>query len=436
MDYQQTIEYLYQRLPMFSHIGTAAYKPDLENIKKLCDTLGNPQQHFKSIHVAGTNGKGSVSHMLAAIFQKAGYRTGLYTSPHLKDFRERIKVDGQWADESFIISFTERVRAQIENMQPSFFEITVAMAFSYFAGQKVDIAIIETGLGGRLDSTNIVNPELSIITNVGWDHTNILGNTLEQIATEKAGIIKSETPVVIGEAIPETRNVFIRTASVKKAPLTFAAEKRTVTNWSWEDHFLVAEIAEAGDKDHKVFRLDLPGIYQLKNLVTVLEAISILRKNEWKITDQIIREALKQVKKLTGLYGRWDIIHSKPTVVLDVAHNPDGMSQLIRQVELTDHRELHIIIGMVKDKDVRKTMMLLPRNAIYYFTRASIPRAMPETELAETAHELGLKGKAWVDVNQALQAALNHAHENDLILICGSVFLVGEVIPPQPSLKH
>ncbi len=436
MDYQQTIEYLYERLPMFSHIGTAAYKPDLENIKKLCDTLGNPQQQFKSIHVAGTNGKGSVSHMLAAIFQKAGYRTGLYTSPHLKDFRERIKVDGQWADESFIISFTERVRAQIENLQPSFFEITVAMAFSYFAGQKVDMAIIETGLGGRLDSTNIVNPELSIITNVGWDHTNILGNTLEQIATEKAGIIKSERPVVIGEAIPETRNVFIRTASVKKAPLTFAAEKRTVTNWSWEDHLLVAEIAEAGDKDHKVFRLDLPGIYQLKNLVTVLEAVSILRKNEWKITDQNIREALKQVKKLTGLHGRWDIIHTKPTVVLDVAHNPDGMAQLIRQVELTDHRQLHIIIGMVKDKDVRKTMALLPRNAIYYFTRASIPRAMPETALAETAHELGLKGKSWADVNQALQAALNHAHENDLILICGSVFLVGEVIPPQPSLKH
>lgn len=436
MDYQQTIDYLYQRLPMFSHIGTAAYKPDLENIKKLCASLGNPQHQLKSIHVAGTNGKGSVCHMLAAIFQKAGYRTGLYTSPHLKDFRERIKVDGLWAEESFIISFTERVRSQIENLQPSFFEITVAMAFSYFAEQKVDIAIIETGLGGRLDSTNIINPELSIITNVGWDHTNILGNTLDQIATEKAGIIKSDTPVVVGEAIPETRNVFIRTASSKKATLTFAAEKRAVTNWSWEDHLLVAEISEGQDKDHKRFSLDLPGIYQLKNLLTVLEAVSILRKNEWKISDLVIREALKQVKKLTGLHGRWDIIHTKPAVVLDVAHNPDGMAQLIRQVELTDHRELHIIIGMVKDKDIRKTLSLLPRKAIYYFTRASIPRAMPETELAEIAHESGLKGKPWTDVNHALQGALNHAHENDLILICGSVFLVGEVIPLQPSLRH
>ena len=427
MNYQQTLDYLFTRLPMFSRIGAAAYKADLTNTIRLCDSLGNPQYTFKSIHVAGTNGKGSTSHMLAAILQTAGYKTGLYTSPHLKDFRERIKIDGEMIKEEFVIAFTEKIKPLIEDIEPSFFEITVAMAFEYFAQQQVDVAVIETGLGGRLDSTNIIIPELSIITNIGWDHMNLLGDTLEKIAFEKAGIIKEGIPVIIGEVLPETEIVFEKTAKEKNAPLTIASHKRQVVDWNWEKHELVAEVAEDHHTDHKKYHLDLPGVYQTKNLLTVLEACSKLQQLGWKIDEKIIHKGLQHTRKLTGLHGRWEIIHSSPLVVLDVAHNVDGIHELVKQAEVTEHNHLHIVIGMVKDKDIERVLALLPKNAVYYFTKAQIPRALPEDELMETAGKLKLKGDSFSDVNEALEFALQHTHPDDLVIVCGSVFLVGEV---------
>jgi dihydrofolate synthase/folylpolyglutamate synthase len=432
LNYQQTIDYLFSRLPMFSRIGAAAYKADLTNTIRLCEFLDDPQTKFKTIHVAGTNGKGSVSHMLAAILQTAGYKTGLYTSPHLKDFRERIKVSGdpggyREISEKFVIDFTEKIKPLIEEINPSFFEITVAMAFEYFAEQKVDIAIIEVGLGGRLDSTNIISPELSVITNIGWDHMNLLGDTLEKIAFEKAGIIKNKTPVVIGEILPETLKIFEQAAKEKQAPLSIASQKRKVVDWHWEKHELIVEVAEDDHTDHKIWHLDLPGLYQTKNLVTVLETCSQLKQAGWKINDDTIRKGLKQVKKLTGLHGRWEIIHQSPIVILDVAHNMDGIKQLVQQIELTKHHELHIITGMVKDKEVEKILNLLPKEALYYFTKAQIPRAIPENELTEKAKLVNLKGHSFPNVNEALRSALQHAHQDDLIIVCGSVFLVGEV---------
>lgn len=412
---------------MFSRIGAAAYKADLTNTIRLCNTLGNPQHKFKSIHVAGTNGKGSTSHMLAAILQTAGYKTGLYTSPHLKDFRERIKVNGEMVSEEFVILFTERIRPRIEEIEPSFFEITVAMAFEYFAQQEVDIAIIETGLGGRLDSTNVIVPELSIITNIGWDHMNLLGNSLEKIAAEKAGIIKEKIPVVVGEVIPETISIFEETANEKNAPLSIAERKRHITDWNWEKHELVVEVASEHQTDHKIYHLDLQGVYQTKNLLTVLEACSILQQKGWKLDNDAIQQGLKHTKKITGLHGRWEVIHTSPLVVMDVAHNADGIRQLVQQAELISHDQLHIIIGMVKDKDIDRVLSLLPKTANYYFTKAKIPRALPENELMEKAGKLKLKGDSFPDVNEALEFALQHTHPDDLIIICGSVFLVGEV---------
>ncbi len=427
MTYQQTIDYLFSRLPMFSRIGAAAYKPDLDNTIALCNALGNPETKFKSIHIAGTNGKGSVSHMLAAILQTAGYKTGLYTSPHLKDFRERIKINGEMISEEAVIAFTQKIKPLAEELEPSFFEITVAMAFDYFVNEKVDIAVIETGLGGRLDSTNVILPELSVITNIGWDHMNLLGDTLEKIAGEKAGIIKNNIPVVVGEVLPETTPVFEEMANKKNSALIIASQKRSVTDWSWKDHLLEVQVAEEHKTDHKVFQLDLPGIYQAKNLLTVLEACFQLQNKGWQISNEHIHTALKKVKKINGLHGRWELIHQSPAVVMDVAHNEDGIRQLIRQIEITTYHNLHIILGMVNDKDVDKVLGLLPTNAHYYFTKAQIPRAMPEAQLATKAHSFDLKGTEWPEVNAALKAAIAGAHKDDLIIVCGSVFLVGEL---------
>lgn len=427
MDYQQTINYLFSRLPMFSRIGAPAYKADLTNTIQLCDFLDNPQNKFKTIHVAGTNGKGSVSHMLAAILQTAGYKTGLYTSPHLKDFRERIKVNGEMANEDFVIDFTEKIKTLIERINPSFFEITVAMAFDYFKLQKTDVAVIEVGLGGRLDSTNIITPELSIITNIGWDHMNILGDTLEKIAFEKAGIIKKGIPVVVGEILPETMPVFEKIAIEKKSQLKIASQKRNVADWHWDKQELIVHVAEEHKTDHKTWHLDLPGIYQTKNLLTVLEACSQLKQQGWKIDDEIIHTGLRNIKRLTGFHGRWELIHHSPMIVLDVAHNIEGIRQLVQQIELTDHRQLHIIKGMVKDKEVDKILTILPKNAIYYFTKAQIPRALPENELAEKARKAGLSGNTFPNVNDALHEAIQNAEKDDLIVVSGSVFLVGEV---------
>jgi dihydrofolate synthase / folylpolyglutamate synthase len=428
MNYQETLNYLFTRLPMFSRIGVAAYKEDLDNTIRLCEHLGNPHHQFKSIHIAGTNGKGSVSHMLAAILQTAGYKTGLYTSPHLKDFRERIRINGNMISEEFVVDFTKRIQPLIDEIEPSFFEITVAMAFDYFVQQKTDIAIIETGLGGRLDSTNIITPELSVITHIGWDHMNLLGNTLEKIAGEKAGIIKPGIPVVIGEVLPETQPVFEKAAKERNAPLSIASQKFHALEWKWEKHELIITIAEEHRTDHQAFHLDLPGLYQTKNILTVLEACSRLRQKGWNIPETAIHTALKQVKKLTGLHGRWEIIHHHPDIILDVGHNEDGIKQVMEQVEVTDHHELHIVLGMVKDKETGKVLSLLPSTAHYYFTQAQIPRAIDAVDLMQEAGRFNLKGKHYSDVNTALKEARSRAKANDLILVCGSIFLIGEVV--------
>jgi len=430
MNYQETIDYLFAKLPMFSRIGAAAFKKDLVNIQKLCDFLNDPHKKFRSVHVAGTNGKGSVSHMLAAILQTAGYKTGLYTSPHLKDFRERIKIDGEMVSQEFIIDFTQRIKVISEKIEPSFFEITVAMAFEYFVEQEVDIAVIETGLGGRFDSTNIITPELSVITNIGWDHMNILGDSLEKIAFEKAGIIKQNVPVIIGDVLPETEKVFIDIAAERSAAISIAADVRQAINWYWKKHELIVEVARKPRTDHQVYHLDLPGIYQTKNLLTVLETCSLLQHKGWNIEEPDIRTGLQHAKKLTGLHGRWEVIHQQPLIILDVAHNEDGIKMLMEHAEVTDHDHLHIVLGVVKDKELEKILALFPRLADYYFTSADIPRALDAQILQEKAAALGLKGGIYEDVNNAIKAAVLKASKQDMILVCGSVFLVGEVITP------
>jgi len=427
MNYEQTIEYLFAKLPMFSRIGSGAIKTGLGNTIALCKFLDNPQNKFKTVHVAGTNGKGSVSHMLASIFQAAGYKTGLYTSPHLKDFRERIKVNGEMVSKDFVTDFTKKIEPIIEGIEPSFFEITVAMAFDYFVSQKIDIAVIEVGLGGRLDSTNVITPEVSVITNIGWDHMNLLGDSLDKIAHEKAGIIKPGVPVVVGEVIPETRAVFEKIADENSSPLFIASQKREAMNWNWQKHELVIETAERNKVDHQIFYLDLAGIYQVKNVLTVLETCFQLQQRGWNITDEHIHKGLRHTKKTTGLHGRWDVIHQSPVIALDVAHNADGIQQLTEQIELTDHNNLHIILGMVKDKEIEKVLSLLPHSAAYYFTQAHIPRAIEAGLLQEKARQFDLRGNIYPDVNAALSGAKDKAGKNDLIVVCGSVFLVGEV---------
>jgi dihydrofolate synthase/folylpolyglutamate synthase len=427
MTYQQTIDYLSSTLPMFSRIGMAAYKTDLTNTIHLCNFLNNPQSCFKSVHIAGTNGKGSTSHMLAAILQMAGYKTGLYTSPHLKDFRERIKINGEMVRQEFVVEFVKRIQPTLEKIKPSFFEITVAMAFEYFFEERVDIAIIETGLGGRLDSTNIIQPELSIITNIGWDHMNILGNSLEKIAMEKAGIIKQGIPVVIGEATESVRAVFVEKAIAENAPIVFASEQFHAIDWDYRRYELIVEIARDQVSEKNFYHLDLPGLYQAKNLVSVLAAVKQLEKQGWILYDTQIKNGLRNTKKLTGLHGRWELVHEHPDVILDVAHNAEGINQIIRHLELIEPKHLHIVIGLVRDKDVEKVLQMLPAYAQYYFTQAQIPRAMEAETLKEKAKNFELKGEAFTDVNAALKQARSVATKDDLVMVCGSVFVVGEV---------
>jgi dihydrofolate synthase / folylpolyglutamate synthase len=427
MTYKETIDYLYAKLPMFSRIGAAAIKKDLHNTLALCQALGNPHSKFKTIHIAGTNGKGSVSHMLAAILQTAGYKTGLYTSPHLHDFRERIKVNGEMVSEDFVIDFTQRMQGQVELLEPSFFEITVAMAFEYFAEQQVDVAVIETGLGGRLDSTNVITPELSIITNIGWDHMNLLGNTLKQIAFEKAGIIKKNIPVVVGEVLKETKPVFELKAKEENTSIVFAQEKFKIEKAELQKGLLKTEVKKKNSHISDFYEMDLTGLYQTKNLLAVLTSVEQLQKLGWKISAEDVQTALSHSKQINALHGRWEIIQQHPTVVLDVGHNEDGVNQIVHQLQHSTFNQLHIIIGMVKDKEIEKVLALLPKDAAYYFTKAQIPRALDETLLMEKAGMFGLKGKSFTEVNLALTSAKEKAAADDLILVCGSVFLVGEV---------
>ncbi len=435
MSYKDTLDYLYTRLPMFSRIGAAAIKKDLHNTIAICNFLGNPQHKFKTIHVAGTNGKGSTSHMLAAIFQEAGYKTGLYTSPHLYDFRERIKINGVMCTQDFVVSFTNKMKNFIEEVEPSFFEITVGMAFEYFATEKVDIAIIETGLGGRLDSTNIINPELSIITNIGWDHMALLGNSLEEIAAEKAGIIKAGVPVVISETIPESKPIFSATANALDAPIYFAEDllelKAFQNNWQtalfeFQQPYIHLLDAPLFSKSFTV-ECDLPGKYQYKNLKGVLVAVQLLAGMGWKLKSSKILKALLNIKQNTGLMGRWECISQNPRIVLDVAHNEHGIHALLEQLETISYQTLHIVTGMVKDKDIDAVLKLLPTNAKYYYTQSHIPRALVANELAVKGNAMGLKGDYFEHVNIALDTAKRNANQQDLILVIGSVFLVAEV---------
>jgi dihydrofolate synthase / folylpolyglutamate synthase len=427
MTYAETLDYLYTKLPLFSRIGSAALKKDLTNTRILCERLENPQNKFKTVHIAGTNGKGSVSHMLAAIFQKAGYKTGLYTSPHLHDFRERIKINGALMEEEAVVEFVERTRELTEAIEPSFFELTVAMAFDYFASRQVDVAIIEVGLGGRLDSTNIITPELSVITNIGLDHTALLGDSLPEIAAEKGGIIKEHIPVVIGEKHPETAPVFKRLATEKSAPLYFAGDNYRIAGFELSTAILRVDVQEGTTGKQRTFELDLPGIYQKKNILSVLQAVNLLREKGWNLPEETVAEALQQVKALTGLHGRWEVIRREPTVVLEVAHNEDGMRQMLQHLEGLSYNRLHLVFGMVKDKDITAVLKLLPAAATYYFTQADIPRAMDRHTLQAEAGAHQLQGNTYKNVNEALQAALSAAVADDLILVCGSIFLVAEV---------
>jgi dihydrofolate synthase/folylpolyglutamate synthase len=428
MTYEEALSYLYSQLPMFSRIGAAAYKVDIHNTVALCEALGNPQTKFKSIHIAGTNGKGSTSHMIAAMLQQQGFKTGLYTSPHIKDFGERIRINGNMIHKDFVVSFTEKTKSICQDIQPSFFELTVAMAFEYFALHKVDIAVIETGVGGRLDSTNIINPILSIITNIGYDHTNLLGNTLESISFEKAGIIKTNTPVVIGEYLPETKPVFEEKARKMNAPILYASEIYEVTLLENSNQFLKCEVKDSTNQHAEIFSLDLNGNYQLKNLRTVLAAEKILATLGFEIDEPNEKFALAHVKTITGLKGRWDVVSDKPLCIHDVAHNKDGINALLHQLkESHQNANYHFVIGFVNDKDITSVLELLPNNAHYYFTNAHIPRALPHAELKSLANEKNLIGESYDDVNEAISAAKNLADENDVIIVCGSFFILAEV---------
>jgi dihydrofolate synthase/folylpolyglutamate synthase len=413
---------------MFSRIGSAAYKEDLHNTIALCDSIGNPQTTLKTIHIAGTNGKGSTSHMLAAILQSAGYKTGLYTSPHIKDFRERIRVNGEMIHEEAVVEFVARTKEKSDEISPSFFELTVAMAFDYFAAQQCDIAVIETGLGGLLDSTNIIAPILSIITNIGYDHQHILGNSLQEIATQKAGIIKENVPVVIGETLPQTKQIFIDTANKKNAEIFFASEMFYTKNAVVENNKLICDVDNIMTCKIMQFQLGLTGLYQAKNICTVLESVEQLRIIGLSISEAALRKGLQQVKEMTGLRGRWEILQQSPTIIADVAHNADGIEQVLTQLKTTySNANVHFVLGFVKDKDVLDVLALFPKNATYYFTNAHIPRALPVAHLAEKAASVGLIGENFDDVNDAIAAAKNKATANDVIMICGSFFVIAEM---------
>jgi len=428
MTYLETLDYLYSRLPMFTRIGAAALKKDLHNTLLMCENLGNPQNKFKTIHIAGTNGKGSTSHMLAAILQQAGYKTGLYTSPHLKDFRERIRVNGEMVSESFVTSFTAEQKELIEEISPSFFEVTVAMAFDYFNRQQVDIAVIEVGLGGRLDSTNIITPELSVITNISFDHTNLLGNTIPEIAREKAGIIKSGIPVIIGEKQDEADTVFIAKALETGSEIIFADTELKIRNLHREDNYLIASVFKGEDCLFEDLKLDLSGTYQLKNLLTVIASVLKLRNSDYTINDDAVYAALKNTAGITGLQGRWQLLGTNPQIICDTGHNIAGIEEVLQNIEATPYQHLHMVIGMLKDKDVRSVLQLLPAKASYYFCAPDLERAMPAAELAAYAAEYGLKGLVYKSVNSALSAARKGAQTADLIFVGGSTFIVAEVL--------
>ena len=431
MNYSETIDFLFTQLPMFQRTGPAAYKNSLANTLKLDEVYKYPHKKFKTIHVAGTNGKGSVSHMLASVLQTAGYKTGLYTSPHLKDFRERIRVNGKMMPQKEVINWVEffRIKNKLWKIKPSFFELTVAMAFDYFAKQKIDIAIVEVGLGGRLDSTNIILPEVSVITNIGLDHTNLLGDTIEKIAVEKAGIIKTNIPVVVGTTQKETTPVFNEVVKSKDTHIYFA-DKEYSADYAMLgfDGNQIINIEKNGILIYPDLKLDLKGLYQLKNLPAVLKTIDILNGERWRISKQNIYDGLKAVSKNTGLLGRWQIIGDNPLIICDTGHNEDGIKVNVKQIENMAFKNLHFIFGTVADKNPEPILKLLPKNAKYYFVRANIERAMNASDLKEVASKFGLQGNSYSSVSEAFKIAQLSANKHDLIFVGGSTFVVAEVL--------
>ncbi len=434
VSYRETLDYLYAQLPMFQRIGPAAFKKDLSNTLALCEHLGNPQHAFRSIHVGGTNGKGSVSHMLAAVCQAAGLKTGLYVSPHYRDFRERIKVNGQYIPRERVVAFVEQNRDRIEAIKPSFFELCVALAFEHFAREQVDIAVIEVGLGGRLDSTNVITPILSIITNISYDHMNMLGDTLPLIAAEKAGIIKPGVPVVIGETHPESAPVFVAKAAEVGAPIVFAdqhfqTEEQPGSNWAASTYAVF--------KDQKNYLPHLAvaagGPFQAKNVATVLQAFDLLQTLEPRLTQTALREGLRTLRSSTRFMGRWQVIGQNPTILCDSAHNEAGLRLALEYIGKLPFGHLHVVMGFVNDKDVTPVLRLFPGHARYYFAKANIPRGLDAHLLREKAAACGLQGKAYVSVKNALRAAKRAATPDDLIVVIGSIFVVAEVVRYTPS---
>ena len=415
MDYQDTLTYLYNSTPMFQQVGGSAYKEGLENTLALDEHFGHPHRKFRTIHVAGTNGKGSCSHTIAAILQEAGYSVGLYTSPHLVDFRERVRVNGQPIPEEYVIRFVEEERCFFEPLHPSFFELTTAMAFRYFADVEIDVAVIEVGLGGRLDCTNIIRPDLCIITNISLDHTQFLGNTLPQIAREKAGIIKSGIPVVIGETTPETKSVFQKRAGEVNAPIYFAEEN--------------------GREDYPGIEYELQGFYQKKNSRTILTALPLLKEAGYRLDEQSVRRGFAHVTELTGLMGRWQKLQDYPTLICDTGHNVGGITYIVEQLKQQAFHNLHIIIGMVNDKDIQGVLALLPEDAIYYFTQASVKRALPANDLQKLAESAGLKGNCYPDVPSAVRAAQEKSLPEDFIFVGGSSFIVADLLANRDALN-
>ena len=443
MNYQETLDYLFHALPMFQRVGASAFKKDLHNTIELCNHLGNPEAKFKSIHIAGTNGKGSTSHTIAAVLQSAGYKTGLYTSPHLKSFTERIRIDGKEISEDAVVQFVQENKDFLDELKPSFFEMTVGMAFWYFVQEKVDIAVIEVGMGGKYDSTNLVTPELCIITNIGWDHMQFLGNTLPLIAGEKAGIIKHQVPVIISQTQEETSSVFMEKAAQMQAPIVFAdqvwkvgkidggRETEDGRNKSQEPRTKNQERSAIFEVEKDGFiqeiRLGLMGDYQRFNLPGILEGVSQLRKQGWEISEESLKTGLVEVTPLTGLKGRWQIVADKPLTICDTGHNEPGIKEILDQLKTYSFKQLWMVIGMVQDKDISKILALFPKDANYIFCQAQIPRALAADQLAVKALEAGLKGKVIPNVNEAYNFARKNAGQDDLIFVGGSTFVVAEI---------
>lgn len=426
MTYEETLNYMFAQLPMFQRIGAAAYKADLSNTIDICKAIGNPELEFNSIHIAGTNGKGSTSNMLSSILQERGLKVGLYTSPHLRDFRERIRVNGEMISEEAVIEFVEDYKSVFEDIKPSFFEMTYAMAVKYFADQKVDIAVMECGMGGRLDSTNTIKSIVSVITNIGFDHVQFLGDTLSKIAAEKAGIIKREIPVIIGETHSDTENVFINKANELNSNIVFADQTYSLTIKSKSP--LMIDILEGDNVIYRNVNMPLEGVYQLKNILTVSAVVNELNKQELNITTEIFQQGIANTIKNTNFAGRWQKLNNNPLTICDTGHNEDGIRMILEQLNSMKYDNLHFVIGMVNDKDINKVISMLPTNATYYFCKADIPRGMPAEELQQVALKYGLLGNVYSSVNNAYKTAIKAAKDNDLVFIGGSTFTVAEVV--------